>query len=203
MCICILSFSNKHFIESFWAFWRLQNSFIYFCVFISIPIFSCNIYLSKIISNRRFPEITGEIIWKSEAPAVGHHFRHRLLAYTGTWFQNEGGSRKVLVCDSIRPSGMVLYYTGLPDVRYALEIFFLLLFSPHTMVFLAGPHAVCPFGMADWLNRLRVFIIYTVFLIKKKKCKKIIGSLCCIISSTSWLTRSRSLRAEDRIQNQE
>ena len=121
MCICILSFSNKHFIESFWAFWRLQNSFIYFCVFISIPIFSCNIYLSKIISNRRFPEITGEIIWKSEAPAVGHHFRHRLLAYTGTWFQNEGGSRKALVCDSIRPSGMDLYYTGLPDARYALE----------------------------------------------------------------------------------
>ena len=38
--------------------------------------------------------------------------------------------------------------------------------------FLLGPHAVCPFGIADWLNRLRAFIIYTVFLIKKKKCKK-------------------------------
>ena len=33
-------------------------------------------------------------------------------------------------------------------------------------------HIRCAFGMADWLNRLRAFIIYTVFLIKKKKCKK-------------------------------
>ena len=32
--------------------------------------------------NRRFPEITGEIIWKSEAPAVGHRFTHRLLAWS-------------------------------------------------------------------------------------------------------------------------
>ena len=31
--------------------------------------------------NRRFPEITGEIIRESEAPVVGHHFRHGLLAY--------------------------------------------------------------------------------------------------------------------------
>ena len=50
--------------------------------------------------------------------------------------------------------------------------FFLFFLFSRTTVFLAGPHAVCPFGMADWLNRLRAFIIYTVFLIKKKKCKK-------------------------------
>ena len=37
----------------------------------------------KTEKNRRFPEITGEIIWKSEAPEVGHHFRHGLLAYIG------------------------------------------------------------------------------------------------------------------------
>ena len=49
---------------------------------------------------------------------------------------------------------------------------FFFFFFPRTTVFLAGPHAVCPFGMADWLNRLRAFIIYTVFLINKKKCKK-------------------------------
>ena len=30
----------------------------------------------------------------------------------------------MLVCDSIRPSGMELDYTGLPDVRYALETLF-------------------------------------------------------------------------------
>ena len=29
-----------------------------------------------------------------------------------------------------------------------------------------GAHVVYPFGMADWLNRLRAFINYTVFLIK-------------------------------------
>ena len=46
----------------------------------------------------------------SEAPAVGHHFRHGLPAYIGPRFQNGGGSRKALVCDSIRPSGMDLYY---------------------------------------------------------------------------------------------
>ena len=31
--------------------------------------------------NRQIPEITGEIIRKSEAPAVGHHFRHGLDIY--------------------------------------------------------------------------------------------------------------------------
>ena len=40
------------------------------------------------------------------------------------------------------------------------------------MVFLVGLHAVCPFGMVDLLNRLQVVIIYTMFLIKKKKCLK-------------------------------
>ena len=99
------------FIESLWAFWSLQNSFIYFCVFISIPIFCCNIYPSKIIYNRQFLEITGEIIKKCEATVVGHHFRHRLLAYTGPWFQNGGGCQKALVCDSVRPSGMDTTHT--------------------------------------------------------------------------------------------
>ena len=36
----------------------------------------------------------------------------------------------MLVCDSIRPSGMDLYYTGLPDARYTLETgFFFFVFS--------------------------------------------------------------------------
>ena len=50
------------------------------------------------------------------------------------------------------------------------HVFFFLL--PRTTVFVSRQHPVCPFGMADWLNRLRAFIIYTVFLIKKKKYKK-------------------------------
>ena len=57
-----------------------------------------------------------------------------------------------------------------------------------TTVFLAGPHAICPFGMADQLNRLRVFIIYT----KKKKCKK---PTSVASAASSWLTGSRSLWA--------
>ena len=67
--------------------------------------------------------------------------------------------------------GPILYWTA----RCALcarNFFFFFFFNGGTSVFLAGPHAVCPFGMADWLNRLQAFIIYTVFLIKKKKCKK-------------------------------
>ena len=48
-------------------------------------------------------------------------------------------------------SGMDLY-TGLPAARYARETLlffsFLFLFSS-TTVFSVGPHAVCPFGMAD------------------------------------------------------
>ena len=39
----------------------------------------------QVACNRWFPEITGEIIWKSEAPAVGHHFRHGLDLSTGIY----------------------------------------------------------------------------------------------------------------------
>ena len=83
----------------------------------------------------RFPQITGEIIWKSEACAVGHHCRRRLLVYIGPWFQNGGGSRKVLVCDSIRPSGMNLYYTGLPDGAVRQFFFFFFFFFAYYSLF--------------------------------------------------------------------
>ena len=103
------------------------------------------------IINRRLPEITGEIIRKSEAPVVGHHFRHGLLAYIGPWFQNEGGSRKALVCDSIRPSGMDLYYTGLSNVCYVLET---LLFSFHILWSFWRGHmwCVCLEWRTDWID---------------------------------------------------
>ena len=107
----------------------------------------------EVTVNRRFPEIRGEIIRKNEAPAVGHHFRHGLLAYIGPWFQNGGGSRKALVCDSTRPSGMDLYYTGLPDARYALETLPPTpTSSPRTTVFLAGPQAVRLEWRTDWID---------------------------------------------------
>ena len=50
---------------------------------------------------------------------------------------------------------------------------------------------MCPFGMADCLNRLRAFIIYTAFLIKLKKCKKSSGVFC----SASWLTIENQITA--------
>ena len=159
--------------------------------------------------NRRFPEITGEIIRKSEAPAIGHHFRHGLLAYIGPWFQNGGGSRKALVCDSIRPSGMDLYYSGLPDARYALEtLLFSSSFSRVLRSFWRGYMRCARLELrTDWIDCERSLFTPCSWLrrrrnVKKKK-KKITGSLCCIVRSASWLTRSRSLRAEDRIQNQE
>ena len=61
-----------------------------------------------------------------------------------------GGSRKALVCDSIRPSGMELYYTGLPDARYALETLLLFVFFfPAYYGLFGGATCGCPFGMAD------------------------------------------------------
>ena len=68
----------------------------------------------------------------------------------------------------------------------------------------------CPFGMADWRNRLRAFIIYIVFPIKKKKCIFfffffIIGSLCCIVSSAHGLPEADHCeqRIEYRTRNSE
>ena len=160
------------------------------------------------INNWRFPEITGEIIRKSEAPAVGHHFRYGLQAYIGPWFQDGGSWQKALVCDSIRPSGMDLYYTGLPDARYALETFlFSSSFSRVLRSFWRGyMRCVRLEWQTDWIDCERPLFTPCSLLRRrnvKKKIKKIIGSLCCIFRSASWLTRSRSLRAEDRIQNQE
>ena len=53
---------------------------------------------------------------RADYPAVGYHFGRGLLVYIGPWFKS-----KTLVCNSIRPSGMDIYYTGLPDARNALE----------------------------------------------------------------------------------
>ena len=155
-----------------------------------------NVEMHSALTNRRFPEIRGEIIWKSEAPAVGHHCRHRLRVHD---FRMEAAVEK---CWSVTISDLQAWTYTILDWQMALcaRNTFFLSFAYH---FLAGPHAVCPFGMADWLNRLRAFIIYTVFLIKNKNVKKIISGLCCIVSNASWLTRSRSLRAKDRIQNRE
>ena len=90
-------------------------------------------------ANRRFQEITGDIIQKSEAPAVGHHFRHRLQPYFMNDFRMEAAVEK----------------------RWSVTVS----------------------DLQAWT--------YTI-----------LDCLYCIVSSTSWLTRSRSLRVEDRIQNQ-
>ncbi len=160
---------------------------------------------TAVTSNRRFPEITGEIIRKSEAPAVEHHFRLGLLAYIGPWFQNGGGSQKALVCDNIRPSGMDLYYTGLPDARYALETSFLY-FSSHVLRSFWRGHmrCLCLEWRTDWIDCEHSLFTPCSWLRRRNVNKSsVYYSHCCIVSNASWLTRSRSLRAEDRIQNQE
>ena len=71
--------------------------------------------------NRRFPEITGEIIRKSEAPALGHHFKHRLLAYI-SWmiseWRRQSKSAGPWQYQTFR-HGPILYWTA--RWRYALE----------------------------------------------------------------------------------
>ena len=60
---------------------------------------------------------------------------------------------------------------------------------------------MCPFGMADRQNQLRVFIIYTVFLIKKKKCKKrtSVASAASLVAYRKQITVSRGLNREPGI----
>ena len=106
--------------------------------------------------NRRFPEITGEIIQKSEVPWVGHHFRHGFDLYTGTHTHTHthtgDGSRKALVCDSIRHSGMDLYYTGQPAVRCARETLFFFLFSRTTVFWWGHMRCVRLEWRTDWID---------------------------------------------------
>ena len=109
----------------------------------------------------------------------GTHFQTRTWLFGGelcplAWdtgmyraiFQN--GSRKVLVCDSIRPSGMDLCILDWQLHAMHEKHFFLFFFSH---ISLSGG-ATC--SVSVWnggLNQLWVLMIYTVFLIKKK-CKK-------------------------------
>ena len=102
------------------------------------------------INNRRFPEITGEIIRKSEAPAVGHHSRHGLDLYTGIYilvhdFRMEAAVEKHW---SVTVSDLQAWTYTILDCQLrtmcAKHFFFL-----RTTVFLVGPHVVCPFGMED------------------------------------------------------
>ena len=55
--------------------------------------------------------------------------------------------------------------------------------------------------LTDWIDCERSLFTPCSWL--RRNVKKIIGSLCCIVSSASWLTKCRSLRAEDRILSQE
>ena len=72
--------------------------------------------------NRRFPEITGEIIWKCEAPAVGHHCRHRLLSMISEW-RRQSKSAGLWQYQTFR-HGPIIYWTARCATRYALETLF-------------------------------------------------------------------------------
>ena len=113
---------------------------------------------------------------------------------------------------------MDLYYTGLPDECYALLkhffsssffLFFFFFFSPAYY----GLLDVATSGVSVWNGEMTestasvpALFIPRSWLRRRnvnKQTKKVIGSLWRIVINTSWLTRSGSLRAEDRIQNQE
>ena len=101
--------------------------------------------------NRWCPEITGEIIWKSEAPMVGHRFTHELLAYIGPWFQNGGSSQKALVSDL-----QAWTYTIL-DCQTALytknTFFFFFFYSCILQSFWQGHmRCVCLEWQTDWID---------------------------------------------------
>ena len=152
-------------LKNYKCLWWFQYKLLYIY---TIPHWAFSIF--EKIYNRRFLEITGEIIRRSEAPAVGHQFRYGLLSLYMSMISWQSKSTGLWQYQTFR-HGPRLYWTA----RCALcaRNTFLFLFPPHTTVFLAGPHVVCPFGMVDWLNLgLRAFIIYIMFLIKKKKCKK-------------------------------
>ena len=105
--------------------------------------------------NRWFPEITGEIIRKSGRTS----FWKDIISDMDYWhiyigpFQNGGGSQKALVCDSIRPSGMNIYYTGLPDACYVLETLLFLFFTQVLWSFWQG-HMWCVRleWQTDWID---------------------------------------------------
>ena len=100
------------------------------------------------------PEITGEIIWQCFLTSgewsplrIGHHFRHGLDLYTGyigPWFQNGGSSRKALVCDSNRPSG--IYWTA------SCSLFLFFFSSAHYCLFDGATCGVSLEWRADWID---------------------------------------------------
>ena len=104
---------------------------------------------------------------------VGHHFRHGPDLHTGIYRSMISEWRQQLKIANLwqhqafrhGPLSLYIYWTA--SCVLCMRNTFLC-----TTVFLVGPHAMCPFGTADWLNWLWAFIIYTMFLIKKKKCKK-------------------------------
>ena len=100
------------------------------------------------------------------------------------------------------PGLLLVSHEALPTMQQRL-LMILDFFSSRVLRSLGGATCVSQFGMADWLNRLRAFIFYTVLLIKKKKWKKLsVASAASSVALHGLPLRSRSLRAEDRIQKQ-
>ena len=54
----------------------------------------------------------------------------------------------------------------------------------------------------DWIN-CECSLFTSCSWLRRRNKNKIISSLCCIVGNTSWLIKSRSLRAEDWVQNPE
>ena len=135
-----------------WSAYKTDNKKFLKNFTFSIYSFSGNCVV--VFLNRRVPEITGEIFLYIYIPGEVKHPEGRTPFQTRNWsiywhIQVHDFRIETLVCDR--------YWQTFKHGPLS-----------RTMVFLVGPH---PFEMADWLNGLQTFIIYTVFLIKKKKCK--------------------------------
>ena len=103
--------------------------------------------------SRRFPEITGEIIRKSDASAVEHYFSHGLLAYIGPWFQMEAAVEKRW---SVTVSDLQAWTYTMLDCQMALcarnTSFFLLLFSAYYGLFGGATCGVRLEWRTDWID---------------------------------------------------
>ena len=108
--------------------------------------------------NRWFPEITGEIIQKSEAPAVGHNSRHGLDLYSGIYiyvywsmiseWRRQSKSAGLWQYQTFR-HGSYIYWTVSCALCARIFLFFSFLFFAYYGLF-GG--ATC--GVSVWNGRL-------------------------------------------------
>ena len=97
-----------------------------------------------------------------------------------------------------KSAGLWQYQTfrhGLRDARYALYILLLFFSTYYGLLGRATCGVVRLEWQTDWIDCECLLFTPCSWLRRRNVKKIIIGSLCCIVSSASWLTRSRSVTA--------